>query len=145
VTRISDWNLDALCETGHSRRFDGRPALPVRPDQRTFSSPVGMSQTCQKRPSRRCTRISALSPNADRQRRSIDGLPVATSYGPTLSTRCPKSSGPEASRRERGSRTTAQAAPCNRPLDGWVLAISIRAGKRGEANAVQEISTGRRT
>lgn len=31
----------------------------------------------------------------------------------------------------------------NRPLDGRVLAISIGAGKRGEANAVQEISMGR--
>jgi hypothetical protein len=32
------------------------------------------------------------------------------------------------------------AAVVKRPLDGWVLAITIRAGKRGEAN-VREIST----
>jgi hypothetical protein len=43
---------------------------------------------------------------------------------------------------ERGSRTTAQAARVT-PLDDWILATSIRAEKGGEANAVQEISTGR--
>ena len=72
---------------------------------------------------------------------------MATTYGSTLSIRCPREARwlvirPEASSRERVGSDYRTGA-CNRPLDGWVLAISIRAGKRGEANAVQEISTGR--
>ena len=37
-----------MSETGHSRRFGCRPALPVYPDEQTFSLSEGRSQTGQK-------------------------------------------------------------------------------------------------
>ena len=40
------------------------------------------------------------------------------------------------------SRTTESGA-CNHPLDGRVLAITMRAGEGGKAHAVQKISAGR--
>jgi hypothetical protein len=36
-------------ELGHSRHFDGGPATSAQPDQRTFSTPVDMSQGANRR------------------------------------------------------------------------------------------------
>ena len=69
--------------------------------------------------------------------------PTGYTFDP-VSQRSPLISHPvrEASR-ERGSRTTARAARATARWTAGFWLLVYRAGKRGEANAVQEISTGR--